>query len=301
MVERNYDKLCIEEFGKKLLDSGDLDPVYIALYDLHRLGTFNDSQLCRWLLAYILCYHVGAACWLSEKTGHDFFHFLRLAAENTLPAPTGGRWPRSHERRHWRGQFAIDVVNKLDARFGNCPEDFILSLVDRDELTTSKPELISFHEFSMRVKAHHGFGSWATFKLADLVDRLGINPIDFSYEDVVIYKDPVEAAERLFRERNGLAPNATLKSHAVKGVFLYLIGYFDHYSAPPLYDRPVGVQEIETILCKWKSHQNGRYPLLNDILEIKEGLQPWLEHSTSAQAFNMVMPQIIEENSNEQE
>lgn len=295
MVERNYDRLPIEEFGHRLLSSGDLDPVYVALHNLRNIDAISGDQLCRWLLAYILCYHVGASCWLSEKTGHDFFYCLRNAAENTLAAPTGGRWPRSHERRHWRGQFAVDVVNKLDARFGNHPEGFILDLIDRDQLEADNPEPISFSEFSKRVKAHHGFGAWATFKLADLVDRLNIQPIDFAYDDVVIYKDPVEAAERLFRQRNGLDENANVKPHAVRGVFDYLIEYYKHEKAPPMEDRPIGLQEVETILCKWKSHQNGRYPVLNDILEIKEGLAVWTEHSLTAKAFSMTMPQIVEE------
>ena len=288
MTERNYKKLEIEEFGTKLLESNDLDPVYVALYNMHTAGNFDLPQLCRWLLAYILCYHVGASCWFSEQDDKAFYAALLKAARNQEEAPVGGRWPRSHERRHWRGQFAEDVVNQLAQRYSS-PENFILTIAS--SVGSSRPDSIPFSEISQRVQDHHGFGGWATFKLADLIDRLGLAPVDFAYEDVVIYRDPVLAAQRLFRERNDLPENAEVKPNAVRDVFYYLIGHFDNHSAPPLHDRAVGVQEVETVLCKWKSHMNGRYPLYNDIDEINEGLVPWAKISPTAQLFRNKAPQ----------
>ncbi len=288
-MERNYERLEIEQFGKILLETGDLDPVYIALYKSHSSGDIDLGQLNRWLLAYILCYHVGAACWFSEKTSDEFWGVLHKAAENITESPVGGRWPRSHERRHWRGQFAIDVVDRLQIRYGDRPEDFIFYLSGHQ----MKPEPISFKTFSSKVQEHHGFGAWATFKLADLIDRLGIAPVNFSYEDVVIYKDPVEAAKMLFSQRfnNGYSGSAIkIKDVGIRIIFDSLIEHFQDYPAPPLYDRPVDLQEVETILCKWKSHRNGRYPIKNDINEIKEGLVEWSKVSKTARLFNENMP-----------
>jgi hypothetical protein len=286
-MERDYKRLEIEDFGKILLNSNDLDPVYVALHKLHSNGDLKINHLNRWLLAYILCYHVGAACWLSERRNASFWDVLFIAAINNEESPVGGRWPRSHERRHWRGQFAVDVVQRLKERYGGNPEDFITYLTGGEQI---KPEPISFKGFSARVQEHHGFGSWATFKLADLVDRLGLTPVNFSYEDVVIYKDPVEAAKMLFRQRAGLASKVEVKPYAIRGIFDYLIEHFQDYAAPPLYDRPVSVQEVESVLCKWKSHRNGRYPLFNDIREIHEGLVDWSKISQTAELFKAAMP-----------
>lgn len=290
-MERNYKKFTIEDFGAILLKSNDLDPVYVVLHKLLSGGSIRHDQLNRWLLAYILCYHVGATCWLSEKEGHHFFEWLLIAAANVQQTPLETRWPRSHERRHWRGQFAINTVGKLHERYGDKPENFIANLIGPFQSPRSP---ISFKEFSSRVQAHYGFGAWATFKLADIIDRVGLAPVDFSYDDIVIYKDPVEAAKIVYRRKNDIPEKAEVKDNAVKAVFNYLIEHFDSYGAPPLYDRVVGLQEVETILCKYKSHLHNRYPLYNDIREIREGLTRWTRICGTAASFMNRMPKIEE-------
>jgi hypothetical protein len=80
------------------------------------------------------------------------------------------------------------------------------------------------------------------------------------------------------------------KDKAIQQVVDYLIEYFAKNTAPPLHDRPVGLQEVETILCKWKSHQNGHYPLNNDIDEIRAGVKSWIPISDTAQQFRRDMP-----------
>ena len=287
-MERSYSRLDIQQFGAILLQSRDLDPVYVALYNMMTNETLTQEQLQRWLLAYMLCYHVGAACWLSEFEGNEFWNWVMVAAKNEEPSPIGGRWPRSHERRHWRGQQAIDVVTALKGRYTH-PEEFVHYLVGATE---TRP-VLSFPEFTAKVKEHRGFGDWAAFKLADLVDRLALVKVDFSYEDVTIYRDPVIAAEMLVRRQLGLPAEAKVKPSAVRGVFDSLIEHFDSYTAPPLFDRAVSVQEIETILCKWKSHQNGRYPIFNDIREILEGLMPWQVNCQTAWHFAAAMPPLL--------
>jgi hypothetical protein len=45
------------------------------------------------------------------------------------------------------------------------------------------------------------------------------------------------------------------------------------YKAPPRFERAINIQEIETILCKWKSHMNGHYKVGKDTHEIHEALK----------------------------
>ncbi len=289
-MERNYKKFEIEDFSAILLKSNDLDPVYAVLYGLASSGNIDKQQLFRFLLAYILCYHVGASCWLSEKKGGQFFECLLIAAANQQQTPLATRWPRSHERRHWRGNFAINVVGKLIDGYDDKPENFIPNIIGPFKESPASP--VSFKEFSRRVQAHFGFGAWATFKLADIIDRVGIAPVDFSYDDIVIYKDPVEAAKIVFRQKQGLPEKADVKENGVKAVFDYLIEHLSDYAAPPLYDRAVGLQEVETCLCKYKSHLHDRYPLYNDIREIREGLADWAKICVTAGQFLNAMPEI---------
>lgn len=42
--------------------------------------------------------------------------------------------------------------------------------------------------------------------------------------------------------------------------------------APPSFDRAVNLQEVETMLCKFKSFYNGRYFVGKDIKELKHSL-----------------------------
>lgn len=286
-MKSQYEKLGVEEFGAQLLQTNDLDPVYVALHEMMRDG-FEESQTKRWLVAYWCLYHCGAASWLSQCSSARFWTFLHDAAENTVEAPGGGRWPRGHERRHWRGQAAVRSARELAARYRH-PEEFA-------EYVASPPDAGSVVR---RVKEHYLFGPWIAFKVADMADRVLGSPVDFTEGDVFVFKDPVQGALMVWRDHLGMPDNAQPKDKdtqrgIVTRVVAHLTSAFDTYRAPPLYDRPVGLQEVETVLCKWKSHMRGSYPLWNDIDEITSGLQRWSPYSPAAQKMLEHMPRRTE-------
>lgn len=281
---RHYDRLDIETFGRQLITSGDLDPVYVAL---HGAG-FSPDLLARWLIAYWCLYHCGAASHIAEHEGREFWKPLMDAASNEVPAPTGGRWPRGHERRHFRGQQGIRAVQELRDRYLSSPEDMVSYILHQP---TSEPGLC-FEDVASRVREHRGFGPWIAFKVADMVDRvLGVG-VDFTEAAVFMFKDPVRAAVMLWREKVGAPAIARPKeqTRVIHEVVSYLTAQFVDLKAPPLNDRPIGLQEVETVLCKWKSHMNGHYPLWNDIDEINRGLEEWAPHSEVARRFAEAMP-----------
>lgn len=283
MSKRDYPRLGIKEFGEHLISTLDLDPVYVAL---PKVFEGDRAGLSRWLVAYWCTYHCGAACYISEGQGEEFWTRLRHAAENmeARPAPHGGRWPRGHERRHWRGTAAVRSWKELHLRYENTGPQGML-----DYLEAGAP---SFKEIVKRVKEHFLFGDWIGFKIADMIDRVLGTHVDFSTDDVFFYKDPYEAALRLWRLETGLPANAQPKDD--KMVIREVVGHcekmFGQYWAPPLMDRSVGLQEIETVLCKWKSHQNGHYPLGNDLTEIAAGLREWAPYSKTAIAMIGALP-----------
>jgi len=279
---RNYTRLEVVPFGEHLLRTGDLDPVYIALTKMD----FEQAHLHRWLIAYWCLYHCGAASWLSELKGREFWMGLLVAADNRIPTPSGQRWPRASERRHWRGKAAIDCVNALWKRFPN-PEDMVSYIVGTGG---------SYEEVSARAKEMPLFGPWISFKICDMADRvLGI-PVDFDEAAVFMFKDPVKAAAMVWqtkqRRHQSVTKILSVKPQVIKAVVTYLTEELKEFKAPPLNDRPVNLQEIETVLCKWKSHMNGHYPLNNDIIEIREGVKPWMPHSETAGYFMGAMPLV---------
>lgn len=289
MAGRSYERLPIEEFGRLLLETNDLDPIYIAL-----CGLLADKKkqvasipkidwVKRWLVAYWCLYSAGPACYIAS-CAHPW-DALMLAAKNDVETPIGGRWPRGHERRHFRGKAAVDAVNDLRARYQH-PEFFVNYVMGKGG---------HFTDVAARVKEHTLFGPWMAFKVADMAERVLKIPVDFDDSAVFMFNDPTKAALTLWRNKKGLPADARPKdaaTHAkiINGVVAHLLTVFQGYQAPPDNHRPLGLQEIETILCKWKSHMNGHYPPYNDIDEIRAGLEPWCKALDGAKLFMQHMP-----------
>lgn len=304
---RNYERLKIEEFGRHLITTHDLDPIYNALVSCHQGGpgwvpfhhggnAYDTDQVYRWLIAYWCFYHAGVASFMSEHQGSEFWNWMMVAAENKKAPPCGiDRWPRGHERRHFRAKNAIDSISRLRNRYKKRPEEMVEILIQKTvDIRGGEPCVeLTFEEVTRRAQAHNGFGPWIGFKIADMVDRvLGVR-VEFDQAHVFMFKDPEKAAMMLWAETEGqkYPANAKFKREVIlEGVTRYLTDEFKDLKAPPLDDRPINIQEVETVLCKWKSHMNGHYPLYNDIREINEGLKPWVDISSAAKIFHGQMP-----------
>lgn len=270
-------KMKITDFGERLIQTGDLDPVYFV-----RHAGLPEPQMCRWLLAYWCFYHVGVASALSEREGKNYWRFILVAAANHTepkqhgfhvaePAPKSGprRWPRGSERRHFRGQKCIDAVTWLQG--GGEPESYARHLA----------ALPDEREIMGAVRTWPMFGPWIAFKAADMMERVYGAPIQFSPDIGLIYEEPAAALRMLVDEAG---PGWTVHT-----IYDALLGHFAQFGAPPSSDRHCGPQEVETILCKWKSHVRGHYPLGKDIREVRHALQGWGE---TADRVLKVMPEI---------
>lgn len=285
MSARNYPRLSIEDFGHATLRAHDLDPVYDALNAM----PWGEEQRDRWLLAYWLCYHPGAACFLSEFEGREYWSRLKVAAENQVPAPTGDRWPRAPERRHWRGTAAINSVHYLREKYETATDMVMYCAGGNDGWSNPEP----FDAVQKRVREHFNFGSWIAYKVADMLERCCGVPVKFEQADAM-YDSPREAAIEVWLNKAGLAPGARPKDEvgAINTVVDHLLKTFVVHPAPGGGGRYFGYQEAETVLCKWKSHMSGHYPLHNDLIEIRNGYLPWCEVSATARAFDRVFPKL---------
>src|SRR5690242_17612448 len=253
------EKLTIEQFGAELLRSQDLDPVYVMIHKAWEQRLLTWDELCQWCLMYWCCYHVGVASYWAKAEAPEFALGLLDVASNVSRV-----WPRGAERRHFRARNALNLCAGLSPY--STATDFITNVMG--------PSPRTFSQVAKRVQKHPGFGPWIAFKIADMGERVLSYPIDFKDCLLGVYKEPVNGARM-----------ACTKWYPPQGMGSYtdqdclriavnrLMETFGDELAPPDYKRFVGIAEIETILCKWKSHMLGHYPLGKDTLEIKHALQ----------------------------
>lgn len=238
------------EWGRRLIETEDHDPLYSALVRWNVSG----ARRRRFLLAYWCCYSVGASWWLSNHSGSRFWDQLYTAAENIKPAPIGDRWPRAHERRHWRGQKSIDCVAELQRRFKH-PEEAVLGLEGLHTLEAVSAQVLTWPQF----------GPWIAFKVADMLERVLGTEVEFSSTIMELYKDPKEGA-RMAGEVWEMTPEEAVD---------HLLRSLGDMTAPGATARPVGIQEVETVLCKWKSARRGHYELGKDTRDHRRELERW--------------------------
>ena len=239
----SYQRLGHYDFGAGLLQTGDLDPVYIML---HR-ADLEPPALARWLVAYWCFYHSGVASALTETP--DFWAAARAHAATPKSA-------RGTERRHFRGPAAPRALDWLRERWAE-PEDWVRYL-------STEP---TFASVAARAQEAPLFGPWIAFKIADMLERCAGAAIDFSGCELSIYAEPKKGAT-LIAQQEGWPDT-------LQYVCDRLAALHGHHLAPPDGGRLVNIQEIETILCKFKSHWGGHYPLGKDTHETREQLHGW--------------------------
>jgi hypothetical protein len=249
------------DFAVNLLETNDLDPVYVMLWE----AEFDNKQLTQWLVAYWCLYHVGAASVLSES--EDFWNDLARACRGT-------NFPRGVERRHFRGDIATESVKFLRREAGKQAErnDFGIrgSTEDLVDSLYSK-NVIRLPDMITKVSQWNGFGPWISFKVADMLERLNLQKINSYPKDVFLMFDaPRMGAQMLFEREYKGKLHKSIKPE--EWAYDYLTALLSDYYAPPTYNRIINIQEIETILCKYKSHCNGKYPLGHDLIEVRQSL-----------------------------
>lgn len=245
-------------FGEKLLSTNDIDPVYVLLWE----AEFSNKKMKRWLLAYWCFYHVGTASWIADDPKFYWSRF-RKAAESK-------EYPRCPERRHFRAKNATNSVAYLKSVGVQRLFEPLLS----GKFTTA----ISLMK---EVKKWVGFGPWIAFKVVDMLERLKLAPVSFDTETLYLFDSPKEGAQRLAQSltESENVPETGREAWAVKRI-LEELG--DHL-APPRYERKINGQEVETILCKWKSSLNGHYKIGEDIESCRKSLKRFENVRTARQ------------------
>lgn len=241
------------EFGRDLITTQDLDPVYTAI---HGAGLEYEVR-ARVLLTYSCLYHLGASVAIGQYKGPEYWEALMVAAVNE-----GLKWPRGSERRHWRGQQALQTAHYFREKY-KYPEDVVQHWAAGGDK--------SFTSVTERIKEIPRYGPWIAFKLADMLERVMGHSVDFGSCAFGVYKEP-RAAAALILMGDSEKRIADKDLEAVMQRML-LPEHLGQLLAPPDFQRPINVQEIETCLCKYKSHVHGHYPPGKDTLEVLHGLK----------------------------
>jgi hypothetical protein len=189
--------------------------------------------------------------------------YVPLYVTHKVMAGLRDAWPRGTERRHYRAAAAFASLASLE-RAG--PPEKVWALMVPSKGAT-------FKDVFRRVQKFDGFGPWIAFKIADMADRSGWAPVDFTDCPLDLYRDPRKGAALVkwgdvtrWREAN---------RSVIGEVAAAILAGLGGRLAPPMYDRPLNIQEAETIMCKFKGHVAGRYPVGKDVREIMHALDGW--------------------------
>lgn len=249
-------------FGGELIRTLDLDPVYVALKALPLGVRF------RAVVAYSCLYHLGAAAYLAQWGGRDFWNQLYIAADNRDHS-----WPRGTERRHWRGEAARTAARWFGREYADGePDTVIYRWYNGAENTT-------FSAISREIRKAPSFGPWIAFKVADLMERTLHFKIDFSDCQLAMYDEPQRCVALITYGNQEARITESDINNVVERLRVAITKQYP--KAPPAFDRPINIQEIETVLCKYKSHVNGHYPIGKDTREVIHALSEpqWGEYA----------------------
>jgi len=235
-----------EEFARVDIYTGDIDPVYFAIYRARE--HFGETWATRFAVAMLCYYHTGISAVAADFEGEEFWdHILQQY-------PTA---PRAAERRHWRGQQGLNSLASMKSLSPN-PNEFFHHLYPLSGSGT--------YQFVKKAceKNLKGFGAYFVLKICDYMDRCLGMPIT-SYAGLAenLPTLPAQAAELLYPGRT--APTAfALACNRLEPLGLL---------APPLFDRLIGPAEVETILCDWKRAKYGSHLVGDDVKDKRNSLR----------------------------
>jgi hypothetical protein len=242
-------KLPVSKFGEALIETLDLDPLYVGLVG----AGLPLDQLYRYLLCYWCFYDVGVAAWMSEQEDAQYWYWMAVAAENR-GCPSRGRWPRGAERRHFRGAKCVEAVETL-AQLYPKPENAVEALTEHAVC----------EEVMRAVKTWPMFGNWIAFKVVDMLERCAGVELPIGSDLVLMYQEPFKALEIM-----ALDGVSSPEEHWAR-----ILTHFAYFKAPPFGDRFCGPAECETICCKVKSYWGGHYWVGKDIYEQRRAFKGW--------------------------
>lgn len=250
------------QFGRQLLLTQDLDPVYTMVYR----SNIPQEAKARFCLAYWCFYNVGIAGEVAAAPSiENYFERLRVGLKNDK---------RGTERRFFWGKQAENCIDWLQER-GDPAETVSWIFSTRDLPLINK-----------RINQIPAFGPWIAWKIADMGERVLGYAVDFSDAVDYLFKDPVQGAAQIFWG-DWRQP---ISDEELRETIAALDRAFQGMLAPPLHDRPINLQEIETVFCKYKAFRKKVYWVGKDIRDVTNKLEGYRGY---APLFRMSIPREV--------
>jgi len=213
-------------FSKLLFKLEDADPGYMLL----ARAELTEAQKLRYVLAWCTFYNPGLAARASDYQGARFYEFLRKVY------PTA---KRASERRHFRGQAGLKALAQWQDLYPK-PEAMIEACFGSTYLEVRK---------NMQHMAQ--MGDYFYWKLADIQDTVFAQPVNFTGCEKYMPKVPQQGAEMIAELESTCFALPVAMSTVTKH-----ISKMKHPFKP---NRPLALQEAETVCCVFKQHVVGDY------------------------------------------
>jgi hypothetical protein len=214
-----------QKFAKIMFKLEDADPGYMLL----ARANIKDDQKKRFMTAWCAFYNPGIAAAASEYHGRYFWDYLRSEY------PTA---KRASERRHFRGNAGLKAMDSWQTMFPK-PEAMVDHMTGSDYFVVAK-----------KAKTVALIGDYFVWKFADVQERVFRLPCAFP--DEAAAKSPKVPQQGALL----IAPEATVL-HTYNRIARYLNDA--GMKSPPWYDRPMNMQEAETVCCVYKQYRNGKW------------------------------------------
>lgn len=217
-------------FATLLFKLEEADPGYMLL----ARAKLPYEQKLRYVLAWCTFYNPGLAAKASDYQGARFYEYLRSVY------PTA---KRASERRHFRGQAGLKAMAQWQDLYPK-PEAMVEACFGKTYLEVRQ---------NMRHMAQ--MGDYFYWKLADIQDTVFRCPVDFTGCEKYMPKVPQQGADIIYHLE---APHGVCFAELGE-VMSTITRHIEGLKYPIKGNRPLALQEAETVCCVFKQHVAGDY------------------------------------------
>lgn len=239
------DDMTYLQFGDRMMRLSDHDFSHVVMAN----APWTQEETERVFLAYRWFMHVGTACWLASVADIEQF-WQRLESEyDTLP-----RKIDRHQTRGARGWQTINYARQISSE----PSE-ILDVW----YPTGSSFAYCYHEL-IKVPDWGPSNVWHGYDMAERVLRWRNLPgVTLKESEDYMYDYPWEVLREYTDEEY---PKSVDVARRMLDEFAYL-------PAPPFGDRSINMQELETILCRFRKYRKNRYEFGKDKATVIKNLK----------------------------
>ncbi len=209
-LEKNVWQTC----ATRLIETGELDPVYTMLCGARDSGLVDENWLSRFCLYHLMFYDVGGAI----KVAHDNRPFWEMVNERYATCRRG------QERRHFRGENGLKAIASMKE---GTPLG-ILTYVYQP----------GYSQVYKNISTHYsGFGPYFRLKWADYLNVVFRKRIDFTGLAYYMFEGAMDGVRAIWPERR--------VDEGLEEIREYISQYKDPFDG----SRKCGNAEAETVAC----------------------------------------------------